>query len=131
MSRRLICSDDIPRERDLLESQFQWIHFPYDYRDYSHNGAHSFRIWFNTDKEGRYPIGKKYRLGKETNIWIDGPRSTRNEPQPLEYYTTLRQAFKAGVKWCQQDLVFLIKDRDNRSRSHAQVVEHEKEMESL
>jgi hypothetical protein len=103
-------------EHELENSFGRWIHFPYDYHDYEHNGAHSFRIWFNTDKQGRYPIGKKYKLGKQLHKWIENSevngKILQGEYQPEEYYTTLRQAFKAGVKWCQQDIVFLIKDNE-------------------
>ena len=125
MDKRLVCSNDIPMVKELENGRYkklnkQWIHFPYDYHDYTHNGAHSFRIWFNTDKQGRYPIGKKYKLGKQLHKWIENSevngKILQGEYQPEEYYTTLRQAFKEGVKWCQQDIVFLIKDKDNKSR---------------
>ena len=119
---KLVSSLDIPQVKDMNEWQMgsaysSWIHFPYDWHDYTDiDKAHHFRIWVNVDRDGYYPTGKKYKLGKALNI--------KNEPTGYqnggtEYYSTLRQAFKAGVEWCKQDPENKDNDKQNQNQETA------------
>lgn len=115
--QRLVSSLDIPQVKDMYtfgNFNSSWIHFPYNDNDYTHiDKAHHFRIWLNTDRDGYYPIGKKYKLGKCLEK-IDEATSYQNAG--TEYHSTLRQAFKAGVEWCKQDPQFLINDKQNQAK---------------
>jgi hypothetical protein len=115
-NKRLVSSLDIPKVKDMdTFPEFPtsgWVHFPYDWHDYQDiDGAHHFRIWYNVDKNGYYPTGKKYLLGKCLNK-AGEPNSLQNAGSGE--YPTLKQAFKAGVEWCKQDPQFLIKDKQNQ-----------------
>ena len=120
-NKHLVSSLDIPQVKDMNiwanpndQVSSGWIHFPYDYHDYQNiDGAHHFRIWLNLDEKGYYPIGQKYKLGKAVNKGDDSPSYTNGG---IEYYATLRQAFKAGVEWCKKDPQFLIKDKQHQSK---------------